>query len=51
MLLIIVDISFIMMAFAIFCFSMTVFGLGKIDKYPHTRMQNAVCTIVVVEHK
>jgi hypothetical protein len=40
-----------MMTFAIFSFSMTLLGLSKIDKYPFTRMQNVVCTIVVVEHK
>ncbi len=51
MLLIIVDISFIMMTFAIFCFSMTLFSLGKIDKYLCIGMQNAMCTIVVAEHK
>jgi hypothetical protein len=51
MLLVIMDISFIMMTFANFNFSMTLLGIGRIDKYPHTRMQNVVCTIIVVEHK
>jgi hypothetical protein len=51
MLLVIMDISFIMVTFAIFSFFMTLLGLGRIDKYPHTGMQNAACTIIVVEHK
>ncbi len=51
MLLVITDISFIMTTFAIFSFSMTLLGLGRIDKYPCTRMRNAMCTVVDVEHK
>jgi hypothetical protein len=51
MLLVIMDISFIMMTFANFSFSMTLLGLSRIDKYPCTGMQNVVCTIGVMEHK
>jgi hypothetical protein len=51
MLLIIVDISSIMMTFAIFSFSMILLGSRKIDKYLRTRMRNAMCIVVVVEHK
>jgi hypothetical protein len=40
-----------MLAFAIFSFFMTLLSLGRIDKYTCIRMQNAMCTIVVVEHK
>jgi hypothetical protein len=42
MLLVIMDISSIMMTFAIFSFSMTLLGSGRIDKYPHTRMRNVM---------
>jgi len=45
------DISFIMMTFAILSFSMTLLGSRRIDKYPCTGMQNAMCIVVVVEHK
>jgi hypothetical protein len=45
------DISSIMTTFTIFCFSMTLISSGKIDKYPCTRMRNAMCTVIVVEHK
>jgi hypothetical protein len=51
MLLVILGISSIMTTFAIFTFSMTLLSLGKIDKYPCTRMRNAVCTVIDVEHK
>ncbi len=51
LLLIIMDISSRMTTFAIFSFSMTLISSRKIDKYPCTRMQNAVCTIIDVEHK
>jgi hypothetical protein len=51
MLLVIMNISSIMMTFAIFNFSMTLLGLGRIEKYPHTKMRNAMCIVVVVEHK
>jgi hypothetical protein len=51
MLLVIMKISSIMTTFAIFSFSMTLLGLGRIGKYPHIRMRNAMCIIVSVEHK
>jgi hypothetical protein len=49
--MIIMDISSIMMAFSIFSFSMTLLGLGRINKYPCTGMQNVMCSIVAMEHK
>jgi hypothetical protein len=51
MLLVIMDISSIMTTFVIFSISMTLLGSGKIEKYPCTRKQNAMCNVVVVEHK
>jgi hypothetical protein len=51
MLLVIMDISSIMMTFAIFSFSMTLLDLGRINKYPHIGMRNVMCTIVAMEHK
>jgi hypothetical protein len=51
MLLVIMDISSIMMTFAIFSFSMTLLGARRIDKYPRTGMRNATCTIIAMEHK
>ncbi len=51
MLLVIIDISFIMMTFAVFSFSMTLLGSRRINKYPCTGMQNAMCIVVVVDHK
>jgi len=34
-----------------FRFSMTLLGSRRIDKYPHIRMWNVVCTAVGMEHK
>jgi hypothetical protein len=45
------DISSIMTTFAIFSFSMTLLSSEKIDKYPCTRMWNAMCAVIDVEHK
>ncbi len=39
------------MTFVIFSFSMRLLSSGKIDKYPCTGMRNALCTVIVVEHK
>jgi hypothetical protein len=49
MLLIIMDISSIMMTFAIFWFFYDIVSFR--EEYPHTRMQNVVCIVAVVEHK
>ncbi len=51
MLLVIMDISFIMMTFAIFSFSMILLGSRKMDKYPCIGMQNVMIIVVIVEHK
>ncbi len=51
LLLIIMNISSIMTTFAIFNFSLTLISSRKIDKYPCTGMRNAMCIIIVVEHK
>jgi hypothetical protein len=40
-----------MTTFAIFNFSLTLISSRKIDKYPCTGMRNAMCIIIVVEHK
>jgi len=39
------------MTFAILSFSMTLLGSRRIDKYPCNGMRNAMCIVVVVEHK
>ncbi len=51
MLLVVMDISSIIMKFAIFSFFMTLLGVGRIDKYPCTGMWNVMCTIITMEHK
>jgi hypothetical protein len=50
-LLVIMDISSIMMTFAIIFIFMTLLGLRTIDKYLHTGMWNVMCTIITMEHK
>jgi hypothetical protein len=48
MLLVIIDISSMMMTFVNLSFSMTLWGLGRIDKYPCVGMWNAVYTIIIM---
>jgi hypothetical protein len=51
MLLIIIDISSMIMTCAFLRCSMTLLNSGRIDKYLHVGIQNAMCTIMAVELK